>query len=113
MLRVWADEDDSSLGTATRKLGVLRQKPVARVNRIHLVLPGQSNDVVNVEIRANGCLPAADKVGLVGAIAMRRKHVLFAVDSDGLFAELGAGLKDANSYLTAIRGEYSLKCSSW
>ncbi len=73
---------------ASRQLRVLRQKAVARVNRIDPVLHGNVDDAGNVEVRPNRLARFAHLVGFVGLEAVQGVAILVGVDGHGANAEL-------------------------
>ena len=64
-LHAWADERDPRRQAGGSELGVFREKPVSRVDRIDVVRFGQRHDPLKVEIGADRLAGAADEVGLI------------------------------------------------
>ena len=82
--------------------GVLGQEAVAGMDGVDLVLPGQGDDAVDVEIGADRLAGLADPVGLVGLEAVQGEAILVRVDGHGADAQLMGRAEDANGDLAAI-----------
>ncbi len=106
VVRVGTYEDDSLRCAAASEFRILCEETVARVDSVDLMFPGQSENVIDVKICAYRRATATDQIGFIGAIAMWRQHVLFAVERNRLFTQLGAGLKDTHGDLTTICCQY-------
>ena len=98
-----ADEDDAGvLCRPAAKLRVLRQEAVAGMDRVDLVLAGQGDDAVDIEVGPQRFAGRADAVGFVRLEAVQGEAILMGVDGDRADAELMGGAKDANGDLAAI-----------
>src|SRR5262249_47387622 len=80
---------------------------VAGVDGVDLVLAGQRDDVVDIEVGANRFAGPANAIGLVGLEAVQRKAVLVRVESDVAQPEFVAGAEDADGDLAAV-GDHEL-----
>ena len=104
-LRAGSHERDAGLLARTRERRVLRQEPVARMNRVHVLLFGQGDDAIDVEIGLHRAHAAADLIRLVGLEAVETERVFLGIDRDGPKAQLGRGPHDANRDLTPVERE--------
>ena len=75
------------------------------MDRVDLVLRGDPDHLVDVEIGLERALAAADLVGLVGLEPVQRELVLVGVDRDRPDAELGRGPEDPDGDLGAVGDE--------
>lgn len=82
-LRRRADEDDAVGRRLLRELRVLRQEAVSGVDRIRSRLQRDADDLVDVQVRADGVTAFADLVGLIGLESMDGPAVLMGEDRDG------------------------------
>ena len=111
ILRRRADEDNSLLLAPPRKVGVLAEEAVTRVDGLHVVLLGDLDDRLDVQVRAHRAqLPVVrvQEVGLVRLVAVDLQTVLVAEDGNGANAELVRGAKDAGRDLAAVRAKQLL-----
>ncbi len=99
------DEGDAGFLTGAGERGVLRQKAVAGVDGVDVVLLGQRDEGGDVEVGADRFTGPADEVRLVGLEAVQGEAVLVGVDGDGANAEFVGGAKDADGDLAAVGGE--------
>src|SRR5262249_62164370 len=90
------DEDDTGIADGASEVWIFREKAVAGVDGVDLVLAGQRDDVVDIEVGANRFAGPANAIGLVGLEAVQRKAVLVRVESDVAQPALGAGAADAD-----------------
>ncbi|HZS11080.1 MAG TPA: hypothetical protein VFA38_02450 [Nitrospirales bacterium] len=77
------------------------------MNRIDLIVLGDSNDLIDRKIRFKRTLPLADLIGLVGLEAMQRKLVLLGIDSKRPKPQLGRCAKDPDGDLGPIGDQKS------
>ena len=91
----------SQLRQTSAKCGVLGQKTVARMNRLHVADLGGADDAVDLQIAVGG-LGRADAIGLVGQFEVGGAAVGLAEDGHGFDAQLAAGANDPQGDLTAI-----------
>ncbi len=70
MLDRRSDESNPRRLAARRKLRILRQESVPRMDRVHPVLLGDTNDIVHIQIRVDRFLPRTDQIRLIRAIAV-------------------------------------------
>ena len=75
------------------------------MDRVDLVVHGDPDHLVDVEIGLERALAAADPVGLVGLEPVQGELVLLGIDRDGLDAELGRGPEHPDRDLGAVGGE--------
>ena len=100
-----ADEGDARGVAGIDEAGVLRQKAVARMDRIGPGLLGHADDLWDREIGLDRPQPLADAVGLIGLEAVQPELVLFGEDRDGLLSHLVGRAHDADGDLAAIGDE--------
>mmetsp|Transcript_19968 Transcript_19968/g.42316 ORF Transcript_19968/g.42316 Transcript_19968/m.42316 type:complete len:851 (-) Transcript_19968:309-2861(-) len=108
VLRRGPDEDDALLLAPLGKGGVLAQKAVTRVDGLDIVLLGDPDDRLDVQVRAHGAqllLIRLEQVGLVGLVPVNLQPVLVAEDGDGADPELVRGAEDPRGDLAAVRAQ--------
>ena len=82
-------------------MGILRQEPVAGMNRFDIANFGGADDAINLEVAFRaGRLADAD--GFIGELNVQRIGVGFGVDREGADAEFLAGADDAHGNLTPV-----------
>ena len=104
-LRRRADEGDAVGGALLGELGVLRQEPVAGVDRVDVGLDRHAHDLLGVEVGADRVALLTDQVGLVGLHPVLRQPVLHGVDGDGRGVELGGRAEGADGDLASVGDE--------
>src|SRR5262249_22716007 len=82
--------------------GVLREEPVAGVDRLDTLLLGERDDRLDVEVAANRLAGLADLVGLVGFEPVHGEPIFVRIDRDGANAKLVRRSKNSDGDLTAI-----------
>ena len=97
-----SDEHDAGRGAGFGELGVLGEKAVARMDRIHLRPACDAQDVGDVQIGLDRPLTRAHQVGLVRLGPVQRKAVFLGVDGDRAQTELVGRPHDANGDLAAV-----------
>ena len=108
-LRLWPHELNPSLRTSRRKLRILRQKTVARVNHVHALRLRERHDALDIEIRAHRPLPLAHAISLVGLEAVHRKLVLLRINRDRAQTEFRRRTHDTDGDFGAVRDEQFLR----
>ena len=101
-LRRGTDEHDPFAGTSPRELRALGQKAVARMNRIDVMVPRDSDDLVDRKICLQSPPALADLIGLIGLEAVQGKPVLPGIDGKRPNPQLGRGAKYPDGDLGAI-----------
>ena len=104
-LRRRADEGQTGVGAGACEGGVLRQEAVPRVDGVRARLPGDPQDLVDVEVGAHRVAGLADRVGLVGLESVLGVAVLVGIDRDGARTELERGAERAHGDLSTIGDE--------
>jgi hypothetical protein len=99
----WPDERDSDIRARLSEERILRQEPVAGVDRIRFGVEGRLDDSRYVEVGRDGVAALADLVRLVRLLTVERVAVLIGIDRHGPDTELVRGAHRANSDLAAIR----------
>ena len=82
-----SDECDARSFYFGRKLGILREEAIARMDHVDAMLECDSDDVVLGEIGGDRSQLFADDVCLVCLVAMRRESIFLGVDGDGLHSK--------------------------
>ena len=80
------------------------------MDRVDLLLLGQLDDRLDVQIAADRLAGLADLVGLVGLEAMRREPVFVRVDRHGPDAQLVGRAEDPDRDLAAVGGHQLAEC---
>ena len=99
------DEDDPLTLTGTGEIRVLGQKPVAGVDSVHLILPGQRDDPLDVEVGPNRLVRVADQIRLFRLEAVKRVSVLVRIDRHRTDAQFVGRAEDTNRDLATIGDE--------
>ena len=105
-----AEPRDTCILDSPCKLGVLREEPVAGMNRIRTRLQSDRQDLLTVQIRRR-CIVATEGQGLVGLACMRRGHILIGVDRDCCDAHVGGRAAHAQSDFATVGDKDSINCS--
>ncbi len=96
-----ADELDLATAADFGKMGILGQKTVARMNRLHVADLGDADHPVDLQVALGG-LGRTDAIRLVGQRQVGGAPVGLAEQGDGFNAQLAARTKDPQGDLTAI-----------
>ncbi len=96
-----ADELDLATPADLGEMGVLGQKTVAGMNRLHVADLGGADDPVDLQVTVGG-LGRADAVRLVGHAEVGGAAIGLAEHGDGFDAQFATGSKDAQGDFTAI-----------
>ena len=99
-----ADPDQPGVEDGLGEVGILREEPVARVDRVGASVLGDLQKLVLEQVAVGGRL-AAEGVRLVGDLDVQGVTVGLGVDGDGADASVGAGTGDADGDLAAVRDE--------
>ena len=103
-LRGRADEGDVAIAANLGEMGVLGQKPVARMDGLHVAHLGRADDAIDFQVAVAG-LGRTDAIGLVGHLQVGGAAVGLAEDGHGLHAQLAAGAEDPQGDLAPIGNE--------
>ena len=98
------DERDAACGDGPGEVGVLREEPVARVDRLGARPRHDLEDLVGVQV-ALGRRPTSEGVGLVGEPHVEGVAVEFGVDRDGGHPQLLAGADHPDGDLAPVGDE--------
>jgi hypothetical protein len=79
------------------------------MDRVDILLAGEGDDALDVEIGGHRPLAFADEVGLVRLEAVHAEAVLLGVDGHGAQAHLVRGPEDADGDLGAVGGHQLLE----
>ena len=107
-LRGRADEGDVAIAADFGEMGVLGEKAVARMDRLHVAHFGRADDAIDFQIAFAG-LGRTDAIGLVGHLQVGCAAVGLAEDGHGLHAQLAAGAEDPQGDLAPIGNENALE----
>ena len=103
------DEGDAVLLTGLDEAGVLGQEAVAGMDRVDVVVLGDLDDGVDVEIGVDGAALWIELIGLVGQSAEHRIFIFLGIDSDRGDAQIGQRAEDADGDLAAVRHQDPLE----
>ena len=103
--RFGTDEDHPRFGTGASKMSVFGEEAVAGMDGVNLVLPGEADDGIDVEIRLDRLAGPADTIRLIGLEAMQSVAVLVRVNRDCANPQFVSGAEDTNGDFTAIGDE--------
>lgn len=96
------DEDDAVGRGLLREFRVLREEAVARVDRIRARLQGDADDLVDVQVRADGVTAFADLVSFVSLEPVDGSAVLMREDRDGARPHLVRSSEGPDRDLAAV-----------
>jgi hypothetical protein len=83
------------------ELGVLRKKPVARVNRVHIRDLSRADDSISPQV-AVGAFRTTDTDSLVRQLHVQRLHVGLRINREGLYPQLSASPNNAKGNLASV-----------
>ncbi len=84
---------------------VFRQKPVAGVNAIHLVLHCQADDALEIQVGPDRLARLADPIGFVRLETVQGEPVFVGIDGDRAYTQLVCGAENADGNFAAIGNE--------
>ena len=96
------DERDTRRGAGRRQIGILREEPVSRIDRVGTGVLGDPDDLVDRQIRADRMARFADLIRLVGLEPVQRVAVLVRIDRDGRDTHLVGSAKRADRDFPAV-----------
>ena len=102
------DELDLATAADLGEMGVLGQKAVARMNRLHVADLGGADHPVDLQVAVGG-LGRTDAIGFVGQVQVGGAPVGLAEDGHRLDAQLAAGAEDAQGDFAAVGNQDSLE----
>jgi hypothetical protein len=97
-----ADEGDARGGAGLGEIGILREEAITGVDGIDLVLPGDADDVGDIQVGGDGFLAGAHQIGLVGLETVQGKAIFIGKNGDGTDTHLAGRAQDADGDFTAI-----------
>ncbi len=103
-----ADPADSRVDHSLREVRVFGEEAIARMDGIDLRLPGNAQDIVDIEISRQRLLTFADQVALVSLEAMERKAVFLRIDRHGAHVHLGGRAHHADRDLGTVGNQQGL-----
>ena len=95
-------EHDPRLLTGCRKLRVFGEKAVARMDRVDVMLLGDRDDPLDVEVGPNRLTGPADEIGFIRLETVEGEAVFVGIDGHGPDAEFMGGAKHADRDLAAV-----------
>jgi hypothetical protein len=96
----WSHKSEPRIGATPGEPGVLAQKAISGMNGAASGLPGDGDDLLDIEIRR--CADAAQWTSVVGFSRMQRMGVVFRKNGHGADTQLGGRTHDTNGDLAAI-----------
>ncbi len=96
------DEGDPSVRGGLREIGVLREEAVAGVDGIGARLPGDPDDLGDVEVGPHGMPRLPDLVRLVGLEPVHRVAILVREYGDRRRTQLVGGAEGTDGDLTTV-----------
>ena len=98
-------KDDAGLLARPGQIGIFRQEPVARMNRIDAVLLGDGDDAGDVEVSPDRFAGLADQIGFVGFESVQRVAIFVRIDGYGADAQFMGSAEDADRDFTTVRDQ--------
>src|SRR3990167_7137651 len=111
--RTGTNKGNTSLFTGAGKSGILREKPITRMYGINLLLFGQLNDSVDVQIGLNRFFALTDLIRLVCFKFMKSKAIFVGINCHGINAKFMRCPADPYRYFTAVGNEKLFKFSDF
>ena len=102
-IRRGSDENDARAFAGAGQRGVLREKSVTRMNRVHTLLFGQRHYAFDVQVGLYRTFALADQIGLVRLEAVQREAVFFGINGDGAQTQFIGGAQNSDSDFAAIQ----------
>ena len=99
------DEGDAGALAGARQRRILGEEAVARMDRVHVLLAGQGNDALHVQVGFHRAFAFADQVGFVGLEAVQGQAVFLGIDGHGAQAQFIGRAQDANRDFAAIQSK--------
>src|SRR5262249_777693 len=96
------DKTETGLIAGAGKGGIFGEEAVSRMDGVDVVLAGEGDDALNVEVRPNRFARLADPVGFVRLEAVQREAILVRIDGDGPNAQFVRGTEHADGDLAPI-----------
>ena len=93
------NKSNARLRARSRKLRILRQETISRMDRIHPLLFGQSNNPFNVKISSHRTLLFVQFISLIRFEPMRTKSILLRVNPNSPNPQLRRRPHDSNGNL--------------
>ena len=103
-LRFRPDKKNPLAGAGPGEFGILREKAVARMDRIDRVFLRRRHHPRDVEIGTDRTPGLRQHVGLVGLEAMNAEPVLLGKNGHGTEVQFGGGAKDPDGNFAAVGG---------
>ena len=97
-----SDESDAVGNTGVYKIGVFRKQTVAGMNGVCAAGFGDTDDLINAQIRRDRAQTFANLVGFISFEAVETKFVLFSINRNGFLAHFIGGTHDANGDFAAV-----------
>src|SRR3972149_4635672 len=107
--RTRTDEGNACLFTGVRKSGILREKPITTMYGVNLLLFGQLNDSVDVQIGLNRFFALTDLIRLVCFKFMKSKAIFVGINCHGINAKFMRCPADPYRYFTTVGNEKLFK----
>src|SRR5690554_2257111 len=104
---VRADEGDTRLGAGAGQLGALAEETVAGMDGIAALLPGQRDNLGNLQIGAGAA--SAQGHGLIRLAQVQGGGIVLGVDGDAGDIQLGGGAGDSDGNLAAVGNQQALE----
>ena len=104
-----ADEFNSCLLAGIRKIRILRQEAISRMNCVNTLRLRQLNNLIDAQISIDRCLAFSDLICLICLRAEQRRLVLFGIDRYCTDTQLFTGTENSNRDLAAVSDQHSLE----
>ena len=104
-----SNEDQPRFPASTSEPRVLRQKPVAGMDRINFMLDSQGHDAGNVQVSPDRLTRLADAIGLVRFEPVQGEAILLRVNRHRADAQLVRRAENTNGDLAAVGGQQFAK----
>ena len=103
MLYSRTDKDDSFLFTSFCQFCIFREKSVARMDGIDMMLLTNADDILNIEIGINGFVIFTHQISFIGTVAVKRQHIFLRINCYRSDSQLITCPKHTNGDFATIR----------
>src|SRR3989339_1788908 len=107
--RTGTNKGNTSLFTGAGKSGILREKPITRMYGVDILLFGQLNDSIYVQIGLNRFVALTDLIRLVCFKFMKSKAIFVGINCHGINAKFMRCPADPYRYFTTVGNEKLFK----
>ena len=102
MFHTRPDENNAFLFTAFRQLRIFRKESVTGMNRVHMMLLTDTDDILYIQVSINRFVPFSHQVRFVSTVPVKRQYIFFGINSHRPDAQLIAGTEYTDGNLASV-----------